>query len=303
MADEVVSYLNCRPGGIYVDGTLGGAGHARFILEKTSPDGRVIGLDVDEDAVEQARVVLRPYGERAVILRENYKNVKTVLTREGIEGIDGMVIDAGVSSYQLGSPERGFSFTHDARLDMRMDRRIKVSAYELVNSLAEGELAGILRAYGEERKARAIARAIVRERKIKPVATTGELASIVERCFSPRLRHGRIHPATRVFQALRIAVNNELENLKAGLEGGVLSLRPGGRMVVVSFHSLEDRLVKTAFRRMTSGCVCPRDVPRCVCGETPRARLITKRAVFPSPGEIEANPRARSARLRAVEKI
>ncbi len=303
MPAEVVRFLGCRPGGVYVDCTLGGGGHALEMLKASSPDGRVIGLDVDEDALEEARRLLEPFGARVIILRENYRDVKAVLERLGVGEVDGMVLDVGVSSYQLERAERGFSFMHDSRLDMRMDRRIKTSAYDLVNGLPAEELERIFRTYGEERRARTIAKAIVRSREKVPVETTGQLARIVLMSLPPRYRHGKIHPATRVFQALRIAVNNELENLEAGLRQGVCCLRPGGRMVVISFHSLEDRIVKNTFREISSGCICPRDVPRCVCGRHPLVRILTKKVVVPGRDEVESNPRARSAKLRAVERV
>ncbi|MBI5560422.1 MAG: 16S rRNA (cytosine(1402)-N(4))-methyltransferase RsmH [Deltaproteobacteria bacterium] len=301
MADEVVSYLACRPGGIYVDLTLGGGGHTLSILKATGPDGRVIGLDVDGDAIEEATALLEPFTGRVVIMRENFKDIKRLLGHEGLDKVDGMVLDVGVSSYQLERGERGFSFMRDARLDMRMDRRNPTSAFELVNGLKEKELERIILLYGEEKRARKIARAIVEARKKEGISTTGELAQVVAGCVGRG--YSKTHPATRVFQALRIAVNNELENLKTGLEEGIDVLRTGGRMVVISFHSLEDRIVKETFRSFSRGCVCPSDIPQCVCGLTPKAKLLTKKVVFPAREEVRSNPRARSARLRAIERI
>jgi 16S rRNA (cytosine1402-N4)-methyltransferase len=306
MPMEVVRFLGCGPGGIYVDGTLGGGGHTLEILKATAPDGRVIGIDRDGDAIASAARFLEPYAERVLILKENFKEIKTVLARNntrGIDRVDGIVLDLGVSSYQLEMPNRGFSFRFDARLDMRMDRTQELTAYELVNGLAPSELERILRAYGEERRARRIARAIERARAQKPVETTGELARIVLEAVPTRPGPTRVHPATKVFQALRIAVNDELENLKVGISEGLETLRRGGRMVVISFHSLEDRIVKHSFRDLSTGCVCPPRIPRCVCGLKPSVRLLTRRAVTPTPREIKTNPRARSARLRAVEKL
>jgi 16S rRNA (cytosine1402-N4)-methyltransferase len=301
MPGEVVRYLGCRPGGIYVDGTLGGGGHTLEILKATGPDGRVIGIDRDGNTIAAAERILEPYTDRVLILRENFKDIKTLFSARGIEKVDGMVLDLGVSSFQLERPERGFSFRFDTRLDMRMDRTQELTAYELVNELPKAELERIIRTYGEERRARQIARAIERARELKPIETTGELARIVLEVVPKR--PGRIHPATKVFQALRIAVNDELENLKLGLGDGIEMLGRGGRMVVISFHSLEDRIVKNFFRDLSKGCVCPPGLPKCVCGKKPSVRLLTRRVVAATPGEIDANPRARSARLRAIEKL
>jgi 16S rRNA (cytosine1402-N4)-methyltransferase len=233
MPGEVVRYLGCRPGGIYVDGTLGGGGHTLEILKATGPDGRVIGIDRDGDAVAAATRLLGHYTERVLILKENFKDIKAVLATQGIGKVDGILLDLGVSSFQLERPERGFSFRFDTRLDMRMDRTQELTAYELVNGLAKAELERIIRTYGEERRARRIAGAIERERAKKPIETTGELARIVLETVPKR--PGRIHPATKLFQALRIAVNDELENLKVGIRDCVAQLRRGGRMVVISF--------------------------------------------------------------------
>lgn len=301
MPAEVVRYLGCRPGGTYVDGTLGGGGHTVEILKVIGPEGKVIAMDRDADAIAEAKKVLRAYSGRVTILKENFKDIKALLSGCGIDRVDGILLDLGVSSYQLETPARGFSFRFDARLDMRMDRAQGLTAHELVNTLDVAGLERIFRTYGEERYARRIARAIERERRKKPVETTGELKSIVVGAV-PR-RPARIHPATKVFQALRIAVNDELENLKAGLTESVDVLGRGGRMVVISFHSLEDRIVKRFFRDLSRGCVCPPGFPVCVCGREPSVRLLTRRAVTPAPSEIGANPRARSARLRAVERL
>ncbi|MFQ5735346.1 MAG: 16S rRNA (cytosine(1402)-N(4))-methyltransferase RsmH [Thermodesulfobacteriota bacterium] len=303
MPQEVVEYLRCVPGGVYVDGTLGGGGHAARILEASAPDGRVIGIDRDQDALSAAREFLKPYGARAVLVKSDYRDLLVVLDGLGIKEIDGIVLDLGVSSFQLESGERGFSFARDARLDMRMDRTQGLTAYDIVNGQSVEELARILREYGEERDARRIARAIDRQRKIRPVATTLQLAAIVEAAVPRRFQPRSIHPATRVFQALRIAVNDELEGLAQGLEAGLRALRSGGRFVVISFHSLEDRIVKRSFRDFSTGCVCPPRIPKCVCGHEPGARLLTRRAVKPSEQETGSNPRSRSARLRAVEKL
>jgi 16S rRNA (cytosine1402-N4)-methyltransferase len=290
-------------GRTYVDCTLGGGGHALEILRASAPDGRVIGMDRDDAAIRAAGAVLARYRDRVTLLKENFRNLRGALTGLGVEKVDGVVMDLGVSSYQLESPERGFSFRLDAGLDMRMDRSAELSARDLVNDLGEKELADIFHRYGEERFSARVARAIVRARQTKPVETTGELAAIVIEAI-PKKFHGRkIHPATKVFQALRIAVNDELESIRGGLSGAVESLSAGGRLVVISFHSLEDRLVKGAMRELSTGCICPPRIPMCVCGRSPAARLLTKKAVTPSPGELERNPRSRSARLRALEML
>lgn len=303
MAKEVLDILRCRPGGLYVDGTLGGGGHALEILKASAPGGRLIGLDRDADAIEAAGKALFPYNGRITLVRENFKNIREALNGLGVLSVDGVVLDLGVSSYQFEEPERGFSFRASARLDMRMDRRQKKTAHELVNTLDEAELARIFREYGEERFSSRIARAIVRARRSRPVETTGELKELILSAVPKKFHGASVHPATRVFQALRIAVNDELENLKDGLSRGFEVLSKGGRMCVISFHSLEDRIVKDKFRELSTGCVCPPRIPVCVCGRVPEAGLLTKKALTPSKEEIEDNPRSRSAKLRAVEKL
>lgn len=304
MPGEVVDLLGCgrRPGGVYVDGTAGGGGHTAEIL-RANGTARVIGMDRDEEAVAAASRYLKDYGERLTIVKGNFSDIRETLSGMGIGPVDGVLLDLGVSSYQLESPGRGFSFRFEARLDMRMDKSQKGSAYDLINGLDADGLARIFREYGEEREAGRIARLIVKRRESRPVETTGELVRIVLDAVPKRFQSKAIHPATRVFQALRIAVNDELVNLKKGLDGGAGSLCSGGRMAVISFHSLEDRIVKDKFRELSTGCVCPPRAPQCVCGRTPAFRLLTKRAVMPSDEEVDRNPRARSAKLRAVEKI
>lgn len=298
---EALRYLDCKSNGVYVDGTAGGAGHSVRILEASSPSGRLVALDVDEDAIEEAKSVLRAYGKRATIVRENYCNIKTVLEGLGIKEVSGILLDLGVSSHQFEVDGRGFSFMRDARLDMRMDTRRSFSAFEMINEYAEEDLKRIFREYGEEKFAGPIARAIVRERAKKPIETTMELSRLASGFYGRRPQ--RIHPATKVFQAVRMEVNDELDNLRRALDEGMEVLEIGGRFVVISFHSLEDRTVKETFRRYSSPCECPSDFPQCVCGKEPIARVLTKKAVIPSPGEIAANPRSRSAKLRALEKI
>lgn len=302
MPEESVRLLGCSKEGIYVDGTLGGGGHTAEIL-RANPGNRVIGIDRDSDALNAAREFLKPFGDRVSFVRDDFRNIKNAVEGLGAGPVDGVILDVGVSSYQLDSAERGFSFRMDAPLDMRMDTRQAQTAASLVNSLDEDELERIFREFGEEAFARRVARAIVDGRARGPIETTGELVDIVLFAI-PRKFHGkRIHPATKVFQALRIAVNDELESLKQGITGGMGVLKTGGRMVVISFHSLEDRIVKNAFREASTGCVCPPKFPVCVCGHKPAAKLLTRKAVTASEEEIERNPRARSAKLRAIEML
>lgn len=301
MVQEVTGLLKPEPRKRYLDGTLGAGGHTEQILLHGSPDARVLGLDRDEEALAAAGVRLREYGDRLIVRQANFVEAKIILAEMDWHRVDGVVLDLGVSSHQFESPERGFSFQLDARLDMRMDRRQPVDAFEIVNRFSAGEIEAILKDYGEEAQARRIAAAIATERKRKAIETTGSLAALVARVKGRRSRGH--HPATRTFQALRIAVNRELESLRLFLENGYDLLRPSGRMVIISFHSLEDRLVKTALRKWSRNCLCPTYAPRCQCGWNQKVRLLTKKPVVPSRGEIKANPRARSAKLRAVERI
>jgi 16S rRNA (cytosine1402-N4)-methyltransferase len=303
MPGEVIEYLRPAPSGVYVDGTVGGGGHALEILRASAPGGRVIGLDRDVEAIEAASKRLAGFGGQVVLVRGNFKEARGVLKGLGIDAVDGVILDLGVSSHQLDSAGRGFSFRAHAPLDMRMDRTEGPTAADLVAGLDEAELARIFRDYGEERFSTRIARAIVREREDKPIETTGALKEIIVAAV-PRKFHGtRIHPATRVFQALRIAVNAELEGLGDAIIDIAGVLKPGGVIVIISFHSLEDRIVKRTFRELATGCVCPPRSPQCVCGRTPAFRVLTRRAVKASAEEVAANPRARSAKLRAVEKL
>ncbi len=302
MVREVVESLRCRPGGLYVDGTVGGGGHARAILDASSPDGILVGIDQDDDALSESEKVLHEFGERKILVKGNFADVDGILKGLRLGPADGLLLDLGVSSHQLDTVERGFRFSSDAPLDMRMDRRRGVRAADLVNGLSERELARILRDYGEEAKAAKIARAIVARRKAAPIETTSQLASLVSGVVGSG-RQGRIHPATRTFQALRIAVNEELENLHAAIFRGVPCLKKGGRFSIIAFHSLEDRIVKNAFRSLEKGCVCPPDFPLCRCGREPQLKVLTKRPVTPGPEETEENPRSRSAKLRTAERI
>ncbi|MCC6503446.1 MAG: 16S rRNA (cytosine(1402)-N(4))-methyltransferase RsmH [Deltaproteobacteria bacterium] len=302
MAREAVELLGCSRGGVYVDGTLGGGGHTSEML-RANPANRVIGLDKDEDALKAASEFLAPFGDRVSLVREDFRNLKKAVEGIGAAPVDGVLLDIGVSSFQLDSAERGFSFRFDSPLDMRMDTRQEMTAATLVNTLEERELESVLREFGEEAFAGRIARSIVHRRASKPIETTGELVEIVLLAIPKKFQGGRVHPATKVFQALRIAVNDELESLKHGITGGMGVLKTGGRLAVITFHSLEDRIVKRAFREASTGCVCPPKFPICVCGHKPVARLLTRKAVTASQEELDINPRARSARLRAIEML
>jgi 16S rRNA (cytosine1402-N4)-methyltransferase len=299
---EAIEYLAPQAGGVYVDGTLGAGGHTEEILRRSAPDGAVVALDRDVEAVERSRKRLSVYGERAVLRQANFRDIDRVLGGLGIGAVDGVLLDLGVSWFHLKTPERGFSFLLDGPLDMRMDRRGGRTAADLVSRLPREELARVIREYGEEQKAGAIARAIEKARARGPITSTVQLAEIISSVFPPHLPR-RIHPATRTFQALRIAVNDEVESLREGLRQAHRVLKPGGRMVVISFHSLEDRVVKQLFASWAKGCTCPPRVPVCVCGQKPSVRVLTKKPVLPSEEEVERNPAARSAKLRAAEKI
>ncbi len=303
MPAEVLHYLSPASGRIYVDGTLGGGGHAMQILEASSPDGILIGSDRDEEALNAASEKLVSYAERVRFLRGNFADIAEMLAGIGISGIDGFLLDLGVSSFQLDKGERGFSFQKDAPLDMRMDDSSGESAASLVNTLSEQELAKIIREYGEERWAVRIASHIVKARMDKPVETTFHLVDIIKGAVPRAKWEERLHPATRTFQALRIAVNDELANLEKGLKGGIELLNSGGRIAVISFHSLEDRIVKSIFRDFATGCTCPKGVPICVCGKIPQLKKITGKPVLPSGEEVHSNPRSRSAKLRVAEKL
>ena len=301
LLDEVIVQLAPLPGQVFVDGTVGGGGHAEEILKECAPDGLLLGLDVDAVAVEQSRFRLSRYGARVKIVRETYAELAAVLASAGIPTVDGILLDLGLSSLQLDEPERGFSFQGDSPLDMRMDDRSGVTAEYVVNEVSRDQLRRVLYEYGEEPMAGVIADRIVAARRRQRIRTTAELARIVEEAAPGRGR--RIHPATRTFQAIRMEVNRELEHLRRFLAQFPAWLKPGGRVVVISFHSLEDRLVKERLRELAKGCVCPPDLPQCGCGQKPQVRLLTKKAVRPGESEVERNPRSRSARLRAAQKL
>jgi len=306
LAEEVMSMLGPAPGSLQIDATLGGGGHTERILEATDPDGRLLGIDADGAAVARVDGRLRPrFGDRLVLRQANFRELGVVARDAGFGAVDGTLFDLGLSSYQLADIERGFGFRAGGPLDMRFDTRRGVPAAELLATLDADELTALFRRYGEDPNARRIARAIVDERRTEPVTTAEDLAALVERVVpvNPRRPGRRTHPATRVFQALRIAVNEELEALQEGLAAAVDLLLPGGRLVVLSYHSLEDRIVKRFFAAERRGCICPPELPVCVCGRNPRLRLLTSKPVMPTASEVEANPRARSARLRAAERL
>jgi len=301
MLKEVIASLLLSKTGIYVDGTVGGAGHSYAILKET--DAFLVGIDCDEQALQFAESRLAEFGSRKVLIKGNFADLSKVLEELNIEKVDGVLLDLGVSSHQLNTAHRGFSFNQQARLDMRMDRSLKQSAYDIVNSFAQNELENIIKFYGEEKMASRIARTISKKRQLSPIETTTELAAIVASCMPAKLKWQKIHPATRTFQALRIAVNNELNNIEPAINAAADVLKPGGRLCVISFHSLEDRIVKNEFRALSGVCVCPREIPFCICQREAKLKNITRKALIPAAEEIEANPRARSAKLRVARRV
>ena len=304
MPREVAYYLNCQPGKIYVDCTLGGCGHARGICEKMIPGGMLIGIDQDADAIQNAEAALKDYLQQVHLFHGNFAQTADFLSQLNIDAVDGMLLDLGLSFHQIAQSGRGFSFKADEPLDMRMDVRSDTTAEVLIHRLDEADLADLFFRYGEERHSRAIARKIVEIRKRQTISTSRQLAEIVSGAVPPFARYkSKIHPATRVFMALRIAVNHEIERLDEFLNQAADLLNPGGRLCVLSFHSLEDRMVKQLMRELQSKCTCPSDFPRCVCNKVPKARLLTSKAVRPTENEIQQNPMARSTRLRAMEKL
>jgi len=302
LLDECINGLAIKPDGIYVDGTAGGGGHS-FEIAKHLDSGRLIAIDQDEAAIAAASARLAPLGERAVVVRSNFSEISSVCDSLGIEEIDGLLLDLGVSSYQLDTAERGFSYMSDAPLDMRMDKRRSLSAYDVVNTYDEATLKKILFEYGEERFSASIASAIVREREKKPIETTLELSELIKRSMPSFARDGGHHPAKRSFQAIRIEVNGELDVIEPAIRAAISRLRRGGRVAIITFHSLEDRIVKQTFASMTQGCTCPKDFPICVCGNKPIVKLVNKKPILPSKQELEENPRSRSAKLRVAEKL
>jgi 16S rRNA (cytosine1402-N4)-methyltransferase len=299
---ESVDLISPRSGGVYVDGTLGAGGHAAEILKQSAPDGILIGLDQDNEAIERAKAALALYGERAIIRKANFRDIPDVLAELGYYFVDGVLLDLGISWFHVKVPERGFSFQLEGPLDMRMDTSKSQTAADLVNSLSQQDLARMIREYGEEHKAGAIAKAIVRARARGSITSTVQLAEIVSRVFPPYPPR-RIHPATLTFQALRIAVNDELGTLREGVAKIITLLKPGGRFAAISFHSLEDRIVKQAFAISAKGCICPPKLPVCSCGKKPVLKILTSRPISAGPDETERNPASRSAKLRAAEKL
>ena len=297
---ETIEQLQVKPDGIYADGTLGGGGHA-FLVCSLLTTGHLYGIDQDEAAIAAAGERLAPFGDRVTILRNNFCNMRAALGEQGVERVDGILLDLGVSSYQLDTGERGFSYRYDAPLDMRMDRRQTRMARDIINNCSEGELYRIIRDYGEERFAKNIAKHIVMRRAEKPIETTFELNDVIKGAIPAKMRQNG-HPSKQTFQAIRIECNRELEVLRDSLEDLVALLNPGGRLCVITFHSLEDRIVKTAFRSFENPCVCPPDFPVCVCGRVSRGTVVTRKAILPSGEELAANNRSKSAKLRVFEK-
>ena len=303
LLNETIEGLKIKPDGIYVDGTLGGGGHSFEIAKRLNDNGRLIGIDQDEAAILAAGERLKDFGDKVTIVRSNYRNALSVLHDLGIEKIDGMMLDLGVSSYQLDTQERGFSYRYDAPLDMRMDDRQVLTARDIVNEYSEMELFRIIRDYGEDRFAKNIAKHIVMARAKKPIETTGELNEIIRAAIPAKMRAEGGHPSKRTYQAIRIECNKELEVLKESLEELIGILNPGGRLCIITFHSLEDRIVKTAFKKAENPCTCPPSFPVCVCGKKSQGKVITGKPVLPCEEEMESNPRSKSAKLRIFEKI
>lgn len=301
--EETMQLLQVHPGGVYIDGTLGGGGHSAGILERSAPDGRLIGIDRDGAALEAASVRLAPYGQRVTFIRGNFADMLT-LTDTALHGaVDGVLLDLGVSSHQIDEPSRGFSYMTDAPLDMRMDTRSELSAKTIVNTYSQQELCRVIRDYGEEKWAARIAQFIVQARAQAPVETTAQLEQIIKAAVPAGARQGVAHPARRTFQALRIEVNGELDAVRSGVEAAVSMLKSGGRLAVITFHSLEDHLVKDLFRKMENPCICPKGAPMCVCGRKPVAKQVQRKPIVASEDELKENPRAHSAHLRGVEKL
>ncbi len=303
LLSECIENLDIKPDGIYVDGTAGGAGHSSRIAKKLGEGGLLIPIDQDEDAIAVITERLAPYGDKVKIVRDNFSNIKSVLESLGIESIDGLLLDLGVSSYQLDTAERGFSYMANAPLDMRMDNRAARSAYNVINDYSADELRKIIYDFGEERFAPKIVAGIIKAREEAPVETTGELVEIIKKSIPSFARREELSSVKRVFQAVRIEVNRELDIIAPTIEAAVNMMKPGGRIVIITFHSLEDRIVKQTFAALASGCTCPKDFPVCVCGNKPKVKILTKKPILPSEAELAANSRSKSAKLRVAEKI
>ena len=302
LIEETVNGLNIRPDGIYVDGTLGGGGHAYEVCRRLGEKGSIIGIDQDEAAIEAAGIRLKDFGEKVTIVRSNYCDMKSRLHELGIDKVDGIVLDLGVSSYQLDTAERGFSYREDAPLDMRMDRRQEMTARDIVNGYSEMDLYRVIRDYGEDKFAKNIARHIVAERERRSIDTTGQLTEIIKHAIPMKFQKKSGHPAKRTFQALRIELNRELDVLRDSLDDMIEILNPGGRLCIITFHSLEDRIVKSAFRKNENPCTCPSHFPVCVCGNVSKGSVITRKPILPSEEELEENSRSKSAKLRIFER-
>ena len=301
LLDETIEALGIKPDGIYMDGTLGGAGHAFHVCERLGKEGQFYGIDQDGDAIEAAGKRLAPFGDKVTIIRSNYRYARERLAEIGVTHVDGIVLDLGVSSYQLDTIERGFSYKYDTRLDMRMDDRQSLSAMEIVNEYPEMELFRIIRDYGEDQFAKNIAKHIVKARTEAPIETTGQLNEIIKAAIPAKMRMNG-HPSKKTFQAIRIECNHELEVLKESLEGFIDMLNPGGRLCIITFHSLEDRIVKSAFKKAENPCVRPPSFPVCTCGQVSKGRVISKKPILPSDTELEENSRSKSAKLRVFER-
>ena len=301
LLNETIDGLNIKPDGIYVDGTLGGGGHAYEVCRRLGEKGSIVGIDQDAAAIEAASARLKDFGEKVTIVRSNYCDMKSKLHELGIDKVDGIVLDLGVSSYQLDTAERGFSYREDAPLDMRMDTRQKMTARDIVNDYTEADLYRVIRDYGEDKFAKNIAKHIVQARAVKPVETTAELSEIIRASIPMKFQKKSGHPAKRTFQAIRIELNRELDVLRDSLDDMIDLLNPGGRLCIIAFHSLEDRIVKSAFRKNENPCTCPPDFPVCVCGKKSKGSIITKKPILPSEEELEYNSRSKSAKLRIFE--
>ena len=303
LLEETIDNLNIKPDGIYVDGTLGGAGHSEQIVKRLGEGGRLIGIDQDEDDIAAASKRLEPYGDKVTIVRDNYQNFRRILDELNIQKVDGILLDLGVSSYQLDNADRGFTYRVDAPLDMRMDNRQTKTAKDIVNDYSEAELFRILKDYGEERYAKSIAYHICKYRENKVIETTEELNDIIRGSIPAKARNGQGHPSKQTFQAIRIELNRELDVLRDSIDGMIASLNPGGRLCIITFHSLEDRIVKLAFRKNENPCICPPNFPVCTCGRKPLGKVITRKPIIPGERELEENSRSKSSKLRVFEAI
>lgn len=303
LLEETIDNLNIKPDGIYVDGTLGGAGHSEQIVKRLGEGGRLIGIDQDEDAIAAASKRLEPYRDKVTIVRDNYQNFRRILDELNIQKVDGILLDLGVSSYQLDNADRGFTYRVDAPLDMRMDNRQTKTAKDIVNDYSEAELFRILKDYGEERYAKSIAYHVCKYRENKVIETTEELNDIIRGSIPAKARNGQGHPSKQTFQAIRIELNRELDVLRDSIDGMIASLNPGGRLCIITFHSLEDRIVKLAFRKNENPCICPPNFPVCTCGRKPLGKVITRKPIIPGERELEENSRSKSSKLRVFEAI